>query len=40
MPEEEVKYEYTDREGRRVIVRRARRGDIPEVTEIEELAFP
>jgi len=32
--------EYTDREGRRVIVRRARRDDIPEITEIEELAFP
>ncbi len=32
--------EYVDRVGRRVVVRRAKRSDIPEIVEIEERAFP
>ncbi|WP_456483056.1 ribosomal protein S18-alanine N-acetyltransferase [Methanopyrus kandleri] len=35
-----VTTEYVDRVGRRVVVRRAKRSDIPEVVEIEERAFP
>ncbi len=38
MPEGVI--EYVDRRGHRVRVRRAHRRDIPEITEIEELAFP
>ncbi|WP_457614976.1 ribosomal protein S18-alanine N-acetyltransferase [Methanopyrus sp.] len=32
--------EYVDRTGRRVVVRRAKKSDIPEVVRIEERAFP